>query len=339
MQAAEFQNVGPVAHGGSLARARALFPQVREPWIDLSTGINPHSYPYSSIPDNAFSRLPEPADLDALKAVAAEYHGAPSPDHVAAGPGTQILLPIVASLYGTEGGKAVVLSPTYAEHARACRLAGMEVVETDDVGRLAEGHMAVVVNPNNPTGRIVARADLIGIAGAMREKGGLVVVDEAFIDVSDAESVAGMVAEGGLLVLRSFGKFYGLAGLRLGFAIGHPGDISRIESRLGPWAVSGPALHVARQALADVAWQGDMRRQLADESARLGALLADADLKVFGGSSLFRLVRDARAADLFAHFGRLGIMTRRFDERPDDLRIGLPGPQDWATVEAALKSF
>lgn len=327
----------PIQHGGNLARARALFPQAPEPWIDLSTGINPHSYPHSAIPGNIFARLPEPALLEDLKAIAAKAYDAPSAAHVAAAPGTQILLPIVASLI--QGRKAAVLSPTYAEHARAARMAGFDVTETDDPRQLETADLAVIVNPNNPTGRIVSKADLLALAAVMQIRGGLLVVDEAFADVSEAKSVADRVESGGLLVLRSFGKFYGMAGLRLGFAISHPDVVRRIEERLGPWAVSGPALCVANEALADGWWQVMMRRELEDEAARLDALLAAAGIKVFGGTSLFRLVRDPRAQALYHHLGRRGIITRGFDERPDDLRIGLPGQRDWSRVEEALASF
>ncbi len=327
----------PIQHGGNLAKARALFPHAPEPWIDLSTGINPHSYPHSPIPGNMFARLPEPAALDDLKVIAAKAYDAPSAAHVAAGPGTQILLPIVASM--VQGRKAVILSPTYAEHARAAKMAGFEVTETDDIRQLEAADLAVIVNPNNPTGRIVSKADLLSLAAIMQAKGGMLVVDEAFSDVSEAKSVADIVDNGGLLVLRSFGKFYGMAGLRLGFAISHPDVVKRIEERLGPWAVSGPALHVASEALADGWWQVMMRRRLEDDAARLDNLLVGAGMTVFGGTSLFRLVRDPRAQALHRHLGNNGILARRFDERPDDLRIGLPGKDEWARLEDALASF
>ncbi|SFB53833.1 L-threonine O-3-phosphate decarboxylase [Rhizobium sp. NFR07] len=326
-----------IQHGGNLARARALFPQAPEPWIDLSTGINPHSYPHSPIPGNVFARLPEPASLDSLKTVAANAYGAPSAAHIAGGPGTQILLPIVAGL--VDGRKAAVLSPTYAEHARAAKMAGFDVTETDDVDRLTEADLAVIVNPNNPTGRIVQKEEIIALAARMRAKGGMLIVDEAFMDVSDGTSVTGIAGDGGLLVLRSFGKFYGMAGLRIGFAISRPDIVRQIEERLGPWAISGPALHVAGEALSDYRWQVEMRQRLGREAAELELLLRGAGIGVFGGTSLFCLVRDPRAQSLFRHLGERGIITRRFDERPDDLRIGLPDEDGWARLGDALKAF
>lgn len=328
----------PIQHGGNLAMARALFPWAPEPWIDLSTGINPHSYPHTPIPGNVFARLPEPSSLERLKTVAAEAYQAPSPSHIAAGPGTQILLPIIAELVAADG-KAAILSPTYAEHARAAAMAGFQVLETDDLDHLSTASLAVIVNPNNPTGRIVSTDDILALAKIMAAKGGLLVVDEAFMDVSEAQSVAGDVGDGGLIVLRSFGKFYGMAGLRLGFAIGDPKITARIDERLGPWAVSGPALHVASEALADGEWQAAMRLKLSTDAARLDAALSAAGIPVFGGTSLFRFIHDRRAQGLFHNLGEHGIMTRRFSERPDDLRLGLPDKKDWTRLEAALGRF
>jgi cobalamin biosynthetic protein CobC len=212
----------------------------------------------------------------------------------------------------------------------------LEVVETEDFDQLAEADLAVVVNPNNPTGRVVPRSDLLALAASLHARGGLLIVDEAFHDVSEAESLADAAGEGGLVVLRSFGKFYGMAGLRLGFALAHPRLVAKVEARLGPWAVSGPALHVASEALADHSWRFGTQERLKADAARLDGLLDAAGFSVFGGTSLFRLIRDSRAQSLFRHLGERGIITRRFEERPEDLRIGLPAPGDWARLEEAL---
>lgn len=329
---------GTIQHGGNLARARLQFPQAPEPWIDLSTGINPYSYPYSAVPANAFSRLPEPALAERLKALAAQAYGAPSAAHVVATPGTQILLPMIAALPKLRA-RAAVLSPTYAEHARAARLADYDVTETEDFGSLADADLAVVVNPNNPTGRTTSRSDLLALAAQMRSKGGLLVVDEAFQDVSETESVADAVADGGLLVLRSFGKFYGMAGVRLGFAIAGADVAARLDGQLGPWSVSGPALHVALEALADRDWRQAMQQTLRRQAARLDALLNEGAIPVVGGTALFRYVRHERAAALHAALGEAGILVRRFEERPDVLRFGLPGDHEWARLEAALRAL
>ncbi|KQZ13896.1 threonine-phosphate decarboxylase [Mesorhizobium sp. Root554] len=328
-----------VDHGGSLGRARALFPHAPEPFVDLSTGINPHSYPLFDLPATALSRLPEPAGLRTLLEAAAAAYGAPSADHVVAAPGTQILLPRIARLL--KPGRALVLGPTYAEHARAAALAGHEVSEVGDLNALAQADLAIVVNPNNPDGRIVTRADLLALAQKLRAKDGLLVVDEAFMDVGPrAESLAGDVTRGGIVVLRSFGKFFGLAGVRLGFALADMATAKRLAAELGPWAVSGPALEYGICALQDAGWRDEMRSRLAADAARIDALLGRFGVPVAGGTALFRYIEFSGVAGLFAALGRQGILLRHFAERPHVLRIGLPGCQDdWQRLESALAGW
>ncbi|MER8673927.1 MULTISPECIES: threonine-phosphate decarboxylase CobD [unclassified Mesorhizobium] len=328
-----------VDHGGSLGRARALFPHAPQPFVDLSTGINPHSYPLFELPATALSRLPEAARLRELARVAAGAYGAPSDENVAVAPGTQILLPRVASLVSP--GKALVLGPTYAEHARAAAIAGHAVAEVDDFDALAGAEIAIVVNPNNPDGRVVSRERLLRLAETLRAIGGLLVVDEAFMDVGPhAESLAGDVGRGGIVVLRSFGKFFGLAGLRLGFALSDAATVERLETQFGPWAVAGPALEYGICALADSGWQADMRRRLAQDAARLDALLSRFGVAVAGGTTLFRYLRLADAPGLFSTLGERGILLRHFSERPQVLRAGLPGSQEeWQRLESALADW
>jgi cobalamin biosynthesis protein CobC len=326
-------------HGGDLTVARRLFPAAPEPFIDLSTGINPHCYPMPQLPSEVFARLPEPAALARLAEAAAQAYGAPSPDHVVSAPGTQILLPLVAAL--VPSGRAAVLSTTYAEHARVARLVGHHTAEVAAMRELAGVDLAVVVNPNNPDGRVVARETLIACAAELRSRGGLLVVDEAFMEVGPVDaSLAGDVGFGNIVVLRSFGKFFGLAGLRLGFALTATETAARLKASLGPWAVAGPAIAGGEAALADPRWAQAARARLAREAQRLDALLAGARLEVVGGTSLFRLVQTAAASELFHHLGHAGIWVRRFAEEPTWLRFGLPAGEDaWARLRTALAAF
>ncbi|MGX5802107.1 threonine-phosphate decarboxylase CobD [Bradyrhizobium sp. Arg314] len=331
--------IAAVDHGGSLGRASALFPHAPKPFVDLSTGINPHSYPLFELPATALSRLPEAGQLRELAEIAATAYGAPSAAHVAAAPGTQILLPRVASL--VRPGKALVLGPTYAEHARAAAIAGHAVAEVSDFDALVEAGLAVLVNPNNPDGRVVEKARLLDLAARLRAKGGLLVVDEAFMDVGPTQqSLAGDVGAGGIVVLRSFGKFFGLAGVRLGFALADALTAERLDAQLGPWAVAGPALEYGIRALSDAEWQDDMRQRLAQDAARLDALLDRFDVPVAGGTSLFRYVSFPEAPSLFSALGSSGVLVRHFAERPQVLRIGLPSDEaEWQRVESALAAW
>jgi len=323
-------------HGGDLTAARRLFPGAPEPFIDLSTGINPHSYPLPQLPPELFARLPEPAALGRLAAAAARAYGAPSPDHVVPTPGMQIVLPLVAAL--VPPGRAAVLGPTYSEHVRISALVGHDTKEVGDIADLKGADLAVVVNPNNPDGRVVDRKALLALADAQKERGGLLVVDEAFMDVGPADaSLAGEVARGHLVVLRSFGKFFGFAGLRLGFALAPPQIAARLAASLGPWPVSGPAIAIGEAALADAAWAQATRASLSQNARQLDEALAGAGLAVVGGTSLFRLVQTPAADALFHHLGRAGIFVRRFAEQPTWLRLGLPGSEEArARLRAAL---
>ncbi len=329
----------PLAHGGDLAAARRLFPAAPKPFVDLSTGINPHPYRLPRLSADAFARLPDADAIAALAKAAALAYGAPSAAHVVPAPGTQILLPLVARL--APPGRAAVVTPSYGEFARAAALASHRVAMVRDIAAIGDAQLVFVGNPNNPDGRLFARNDLIAVAESLRPRGGLVVVDEAFMDVAPAgESLAPDAALGNLVVLRSFGKFFGLAGIRLGFALAAPQLAARIAAVLGPWAVSGPALGVGTEALGDKAWIERTRKQLAAAAKKLDAILAGAGLDIVGGTSLFRLARTPRARALFDHLGRAGIVVRRFPEQTEWLRFGLPADAPASRrLQRALAAF
>jgi cobalamin biosynthesis protein CobC len=328
----------PLEHGGDLDAARRLFPDAPQPFIDLSTGINPHSYPLPRFSEDSFTRLPQPAMVARLAEIAAAAYGAPSAAHVVAAPGTQILLSQVAAL--VPPGRAAILGPTYGELARAAALVGHAVMETEDMARLRGADLVFVVNPNNPDGRIVSRGELLALAEALRASGGLLVVDEAFMDVEPVEaSLAGDVALGNIVVLRSFGKFYGLAGLRLGFALTAPAIAARLTALLGPWAISGAAIDIGVNALVDVAWQNATRNALINSAQRLDTLLIEAGLNIVGGTALFRLAQTPAAEIYFQKLGRAGILVRRFAQRPTWLRFGLPGAEaEWRRLQSVISS-
>jgi cobalamin biosynthetic protein CobC len=329
----------PLVHGGDLSIARRLFPDAPEPFVDLSTGINPYPYKVPHLAPGVFARLPEAAAFTSLAEVAAKAYGAPSAACVVPAPGTQILLPLVAGLL--RPGRAAVIAPTYAEHARAAALAGHSVADIGDIGAAGDAGLVIVTHPNNPDGRLFHKVALIDLAKRLRPRGGLLIVDEAFMDVGPSgASLAGEVLRGNIVVLRSFGKFFGLAGLRLGFAIAAPAITARLAAMLGPWAVSGPALAVGTKALADRVWIDKTRGRLTRAAAKLDTILTDAGLKIVGGTTLFRLVQTPAADKLFHHLGRAGILVRPFPNSVTWLRFGLPAKaQEWRRLQAALAAF
>lgn len=319
-------------HGGDLDTARRLYPHAPLPWLDLSTGINSWPYPVGPIPREAWRRLPDASSLRALREAAAGCYGAPDPACVAAAPGTQALIQLLPRL--RPPGRVLVQSPTYGEHARCWALAGHQVAAVPDLGpKTADA--CVLVNPNNPDGRRHPPELLLDWAARLSRRGGWLVVDEAFADVVPETSVAGHAGAPGLVVLRSFGKFYGLAGVRLGFLLAAPALAARVADWLGPWAIPGPAIAVGCRALADRAWADAMRARLAGMARALDRLLTGAGLEVIGGTDLFRLARHPDAQALAGSLAQAGIWVRRFPDRPDLLRFGLPG-RGMARLERAL---
>jgi cobalamin biosynthetic protein CobC len=332
--------MAPLPHGGDLAAARRRFPDAPEPFIDLSTGINPYPYRLRRPPAESFIRLPSSQAACALGEMAAKVYGASAASHVAPTPGTQILLPLVAGL--VPPGRGAVFPPTYGEFARAAALARHHIVAARTLADARDSQIVFIGNPNNPDGRLRARNDLLALADSLRARGGLLVVDEAFMDVGPprGESLAPETGRGNIVVLRSFGKFFGLAGVRLGFVLAAPAIVARISALLGPWAVSGPALAIGSAALTDTGWIGNTRTRLARAAHRLDGILTGAGLEVIGGTSLFRLVAAPAANELFDHLGRAGILVRIFPEETAWLRFGLPGTQHaWRRLQIALAAF
>ncbi len=333
--------VEPRVHGGDLAEARRLSKTLAGPLIDLSTGINPRPYPLPPIPDDAWTALPQRDALKGLLAAARRAYAVDPEAEVLAGPGTQSLiqaLPRVCAGYGT----AAIVSPTYNEHAHVWDAAEFPVEEIADPREAVPGHhgVLVLVNPNNPDGRRWEPRDLLPLVRAMAAGGGVTIVDEAFADGAPEISLASQAGQAGLIVLRSFGKMFGLAGLRLGFALGDATRLAALVREIGPWAVSGPAIEVGAAALNDSQWLADTRRDLAARRAALDAVLAGSRLAIIGGTDLFRLVALPGAAALQRHLAHDGIWTRAFDYEPRWLRLGLhPDESALARLEASLAAW
>src|SRR5882757_8862453 len=327
-------------HGGDLTQAMAQYGGTPEMWLDLSTGINPRPWPVSAtLPDASWQRLPARADQEALIAAARIAYQVPAGVEIAAASGTQALIQWLP--YLAAPGAVAILTPTYSEHAAAWAHAGHEVVAFTAADHLPDhARHVIIVNPNNPDGRLHDRAALARIAALVRERGGWLVIDEAFADLDPACSAAALCGDLPAIILRSFGKFYGLAGLRLGFAIGPPAIIERVAVALGPWPCSGPALAIGRAALLDEEWAGRTRETLKSQAAKLDAVLVAAGFTIVGGTALFRLVRHSDAKARHATLARQHIWCRRFEAADDWLRFGLPGDEAGLDrLAAALASY
>ncbi len=319
-------------HGGNLREAARAYDRPLEQWIDLSTGINPHWYPVPATTPNAWHRLPE-AD-PALPDAACAYYGAPAMLPVA---GTQAAIQALPRLRAP--GRVVVAAPSYAEHAHhwgqhGHQLRQVPYAQLNDA--VDECEVLVVCNPNNPTGARIAPEQLLAWAETLAARGGWLVVDEAFGDTEDAASLGAYAGQPGLLVLRSVGKFFGLAGLRLGFVAAHPTLLEKLAAMLGPWTVSGPAQQVALAALSDTGWQQAMRARLKNQGERLRQLLASCGI-ASTGCALFQWWPEARAEDFHRHMAERGIWVRLFRHAARGIRLGLPPNEPaWQQLEQAL---
>lgn len=293
-------------------------------------------YPIAITDPGAFTRLPEPEDEAALRSAAASAYGVADPAMVVAAPGTQILISLLPHLLRRTGEVAVV-EPTYAEHAVAWAQAGHRVRGVTDLGQVGSAGTVVLCNPNNPDGRRHETHELLALADRLAKQGGLLVVDEAFADLEpDGVSLAPVLPHPAILILRSFGKTYGLAGLRLGLALAEPALAGLLRQALGPWAVSGLAIAAALQALPDAGWRDAARSRLQADAARLHAAIGQ---RPIGATSLFCLYAFGEAALLADHLGQAGILVRSFADQPDRLRFGLPEPISWPRLEAALVTW
>jgi len=315
-------------HGGKLAVAAREHGIPLDKWVDLSTGIHPVGYPVPPIPPECWRRLPE--DEDGLLPAAADYYG------------TKNLLPCAGSQAAIQAlpllrapSRVGVLSPTYTEHAHAWRQAGhaVETLADYEAGNL---DVLVLANPNNPTGRLVPAATLLEWHAELASRGGWLVVDEAFMDATPEFSLSAHAGLPGLIILRSLGKFFGLAGIRAGFVLAWPELLAELQEKLGPWSVAHPTRWVTRQVLANHAWQAEQRIWLAQHSLQLAELLTRHDLAPNGGTALFQWVKTPDAEKIHHQLAHLGILTRLFIET-SSLRFGLPADERaWAKLDYLL---
>ncbi|MBC3812085.1 threonine-phosphate decarboxylase CobD [Undibacterium aquatile] len=329
-------------HGGNLRDAAKMFSRPLDDWLDLSTGINPHFYPAPVLAPNAWHRLPEYSED--LIVAAQNFYGAPRMLAVAGSQAAIQALPRLRPL-----SRVVVSAPSYAEHAYQWRQAGHAVSETryeDLHDAVANADVVVLCNPNNPTGEMIAPAQLLQWAEQLAQRGGWLIVDEAFADTLPDISVAAHTQREGLIVLRSVGKFFGLAGIRLGFVAACDALLTRLANYLGPWTISGPAQQIAVSALSDTSWQQHQRLLLQREGERLRCLLMQQNWQC-SGTDLFQWISDRhlqQQSQALCHFmAERGIWLRWFEEgahRPNGVRFGLPANEaGWRRLQLACAEW
>ncbi len=314
-------NATPRDHGGGMDAAMAHYGGARSDWVDLSTGINPQPYPLPAFTSHDWAALPDHAAQQALTDAARAFWNVPDGAKILPAPGASALIARIPALAAPT--QVQITMPTYNEHAAAFVAQGWQVVDGPAPAR-------VIVHPNNPDGRLWSDQDVTAP---------LTVIDESFADICPDHSLIHLATRPGVIVLKSFGKFWGLAGLRLGFAIARPDTIARLNDLTGPWAVSGPALRVGAMALRDHAWAAETRSRLAQDATRLDHLMIAAGAELTGGTDLFRLYQVDDAARWQDHLARHHILSRIFPYSDRFLRLGLPPADAWPRIERALDTL
>ncbi|WP_171102745.1 threonine-phosphate decarboxylase CobD [Ruegeria sp. HKCCD7255] len=306
-------------HGGGLAAAMERYGGICGDWLDLSTGINPRAYPIGELSGTDWTALPDHDAFQAISGAARAFWNVPDQAAILPAPGASALIARIPAL--ADPGRVRITTPTYNEHAAAFAAHGWDVQEE------GPAEARVLVHPNNPDGRLWSASDA---------DAALTVIDESFCDVTPDKTLTQLAERPGVIVLKSFGKFWGLAGLRLGFAIGQPSVIDRLNDLTGPWAVSGPALRIGERALRDLSWAEETRARLSQGADRLDAMLTAHGAQVVGGTSLFRLYRVDRAFAWQDRLAQAHIWSRIFPYSDTYLRLGLPPSDSWDRLEAAL---
>ncbi len=323
-------------HGGRLRHAAQTYGIAVDEWLDLSTGLNPQGWPLCDIPASVWSRLPE--DDDGLIEVAQHYYAAA---HCLPVAGSQAAIQTLPQLYAAHKDQCRVgmLTPAYAEHAYVWRRAGFEVclLAVDEIeAQLNTLDILLLVNPNNPTGHLFSSAQLLRWHQHLVSGGGSLIIDEAFMDATPENSLAAYSDREGLIVLRSLGKFFGLAGARVGFVLAEQNILHRLAEQLGPWPISGASRVIAMAALEDTLWQVQTRQSLLQQGRRLQRLLQKYNVNPDGGTVLFQWLKTPLAESLHQQLAQQGILVRLFNE-PSSVRFGLPAnEQQWRRLESAL---
>jgi L-threonine-O-3-phosphate decarboxylase len=323
---------GMLEHGGRVRAAAQRYGIPEGDWLDLSTGINPNGWSVPVVPQEIWQRLPQ--DDDELSAAAQSCYGT---SRLLAVAGSQAAIQALPRL--RVPARVAVVAPSYAEHASAWLRHGHQVIPMSAAEILEIGdrvQVAVIVNPNNPGGRLFHRDELLHLHERLAARGGWLIVDEAFMDATPEHSLASASPQAGLVVLRSVGKFFGLAGARVGFVLAEQKLLGALAVTLGPWPIAAPSRYVTMLALRDVAWQQATRDALERAAQRLSALLRQHGFTPDGSCALFQWVCCSDAVSVHQQLARRGILTRLF-EQPHSVRFGLPRDDvQWQRLAAAL---
>ena len=322
-------------HGGNIDYARSIYGGEISDWLDLSTGINLNPYPFSDISSKSVYNLPRRDAFNNLQQAARVFYGVPKDSKILTIAGVQTGIHVIPFLM--KAGVVKILSPTYSEYTKIFANFGWEVILVSKVSDLRGSDIAVLVNPNNPDGRVTNSHEILELVPDVKE----IIIDESFADLRPEISMVPFSSKRNITVFKSMGKFFGLAGLRLGFAIGNVAIIDKMRSLFEPWQVSGPALEIGARALVDTNWIAENKNYLLNGSRKLSKMLAKSQtLEIIGSTGLFHLIHTDSSLEAQKVFAENKIWTRKFSYSKNWLRIGIPGnSEDWKKLDAGLAKF
>lgn len=330
----------PLYHGGALDQAMAQYGGDVQDWLDLSTGINPHHYPITQVEPSSWTQLPQASALDGLLTAASKAYNCKE-NQILAVNGTQNIIETLPFIMPKS--IIAILSPTYQEHAQNWTKYGHKVMIVDNVKQAMQADHLLIVNPNNPTGKTFTPDELQVLRAYFDAKNGFLIIDEAFIDMTPELSMSEFAGQKGLIILRSFGKFFGLAGVRIGFILAEDEILQKMRMHIGLWDMAGMAIDIATQALNDTVWQQNMRQTLTDEMKSMCQILQQNSFKIIGQTDLFCLVEMSRKnLSAYKYFDKLAthhILTRKFMDDDKILRFGLATQQQQNIFSTKLKQI
>ncbi|MGV8058796.1 MAG: threonine-phosphate decarboxylase CobD [Smithellaceae bacterium] len=295
------------AHGGNVEEISRTFGLKEDYLVDFSSNVNPFTLPpsISQVIKSKIRDISRYPDKESLKLkTALGKHLNIGVEHIVVGNGSVDI--IYRAVYALKPASGLILLPAFGEYEKALSSVGAKiryllpkgrgnfVFSTEEIVKNCdEVDIVFLCNPNNPTGMLISRKDLEYLAEKLRKKKTMLVLDEAFIDLTEEHSLIDLASKSSnLLVLRSLTKFFGLAGLRLGYAVGNSALIKRLQNSGQPWPVNVFAQATGEVLLQDEKFRNKSKRKLLQERDFLYRhLCRSKGLKPFQSSANFILAK------------------------------------------------
>jgi len=299
----------------------------------------------------AYNRYPDPGSNELKKALALFVRTAP--DRIAAGNGSDEIIELLIKIFAGPGEEIIVCEPTYGMYqaaANAFNIAVKTCLLTDNfqlnlkaIEQQTSKKTRIIFccSPNNPTGNLLNENDIKKLCAMF---GGPVIVDEAYIEFSKKESLAKLGAQfDNLIILRTLSKAWGLAGLRVGYAVADPSVVRYIDRIKLPYNINRVSAGLAIQALSNTEQLRKLCSNIIDERERLAQQLKNLGVSVFPSNANFLLVRCPGARSVVRRLAEeSGIIIRDMSDKPllaDCFRITVGTPKENKKLIQALKNL